>query len=230
MSKLSLIKRNKNNHFRKKSTLRRRNTRRKYSSKKSKSKNGGGHGASSRLLEKPKKQWNPPIFFKTKHNDKMHCTKIVPNIKWQNMMYESLRIFLTNDDILDRFNFKKPDELRELQEKYLRFYQDKKDWLVKQYCIFMNTSKDTMMKFINEPDQDQVGMLKKMTDDNISFFSWLTNLEYKNAAENKQRNDFWCNITAPNPDEYDSPASSHDSSEGVYDPLLGHAPSSVADV
>ena len=215
MSKLSLIKRNKNNHFRKKSTLRRRNTRRKYSSKKSKSKNGGGSGA-SRFQEYRLKQWTPNIFFKTKYNHEMHCTTIVPNIKWQNTMYESLRIFLNNDDILNRL-FIKPDEL---QEKYLRFYQDKKDWLVKQYCIFMNTSKDTMMKFINEPDQDQVGMLKKMTDDNISFFSWLTNLEYKVDADNTRRNDFWLSRTAPNPDEYDSPASIRDYSGGVKDPLL----------
>ena len=215
MSKLSLIKRNKNNHFRKKSTLRRRNTRRKYSSKKSKSKNGGGNGA-SRFQEYRLKPWNQKIFFKTKYNHEMHCTTIVPNIKWQNTMYESLRIFLNNDDILNRL-FIKPDEL---QEKYLRFYQDKKDWLVKQYCIFMNTSNDTMMKFINEPDQDQVGMLKRMTDDNISFFSWLTNLKYKVDADNTRRNDFWLNITAPNPDEYDSPASSRDSSGGVKDPLL----------
>lgn len=224
MSKLSLIKRNKNNHFRKKSTLRRRNTRRKYSSKKSKSKNGGGGGVSSKLLEKPKKQWNPPMFFKTQHNDEMHCTEIVPHIKWQDMMYESLRIFLTKDDILDRFKFKKPDELRELQEKYLRFYQDKKDWLVKQYCIFINIPPDkSKMRFIIEPDQTEVHRLTSMTDDEILFFSWLTNLEYKNAAENKRRNKFWRNITAPNPDEYDSPASSRDYSEGVKDPLLGDA-------
>jgi len=221
MSKLSLIKRNKNNHFRKKSTLRRRNTRRKYSSKKSKSKNGGGGGA-SRFQEYRLKQWNPTIFFKTKHNDKMHCTKIVPNIKWQNTMYESLRIFLNNDAILGRF--KKPDELRELQEKYLRFYQYKKDWLVKQYCIFLNTSKDTMMKFINEPDQNQVDRLKSMTDDDILFFSWLTNLEYKDDAENIRRNEFWLNITAPNPDDYDYPASIRDSSRVVNDPLLARPP------
>lgn len=134
----------------------------------------------------------------------MHCTKIVPNIKWQNTMYESLRIFLNNDDILDRF--KKPDELRELrelQEKYLRFYQDKKDWLVKQYCIFINIQDKLMMRFINEPDQNQVDRLKIMTDDEILFFSWLTNLEYKDAAENIRRNGFWLNIPAPNPDEYD---------------------------
>lgn len=218
MSKLSLIKRNKNNHFRKKSTLRRRNTRRKYSSKKSKSKNGGGTGASSRLVEYKLKQWNPKIFFKTKHNDKMHCTKIVPSIKWQTTMYESLRIFLNNYDILDRF--KMPDELRELQEKYLRFYQYKKDWLVKQYCIFINIPDKLMMRFINEPDQNQVDRLKIMTDDDILFFSWLTNLEYKDAAENILRNGFWLNITAPNPDEYDYPASSPYSSGGVKDPLL----------
>ena len=218
MSKLSLIKRNKNNHFRKKSTLRRRNTRRKYSSKKSKSKNGGGSGV-SKPGKYPSKQWNSKMFFKTKHNDKMHCTTIVPNIKWQNTMYESLRIFLNNDDILDRF--KKPDKLRELQEKYLRFYQDKKKWLVKQYCIFINTPNENMMRFINEPDQTQVERLKIMTDDAILFFSWLTNLEYKDAARNKGRNDFWRNITAPIPDEYDSPASSRDSSEGVKDRLLG---------
>ena len=222
MSKLSLIKRNKNNHFRKKSTLRRRNTRRKYSSKKSKSKNGGGGGVSKGYSLK---QWNPKMFFKTKHNDKMHCTKIVPNIKWQNTMYESLRIFLNNDDILDRF--KKPDEL---QEKYLRFYQDKKEWLVKQYCIFINTPNENMMRFINEPDQTQVERLKIMTDDAILFFSWLTNLKYKDTGENIRRNDFWRNITAPNPDEYDSPASSRDSSEGVKDHLLGDGHSSFADV
>jgi hypothetical protein len=131
-------------------------------------------------------------------------------------MYESLIHFFDNfPDILQ-----KPANIDIIKTTYLDFYQDKKDWLVKQYCIFMNTSKDTMMKFINEPDQDQVGMLKKMTDDNISFFSWLTNLKYKDEADNTRRNDFWLSRTAPNPDEYDYPASIRDYSGGVKDPLL----------
>ena len=99
MSKLSLIKRNKNNHFRKKSTLRRRNTRRKYSSKKSKSKNGGGGGVSKsgKFGKYTLKQWKPKMFFKTKYTVYTDCTKLVKTDRdWQSMMYKSLNHFFDN--------------------------------------------------------------------------------------------------------------------------------------
>jgi hypothetical protein len=215
MSKLSLIKRNKNNHFRKKSTLRRRNTRRKYSSKKSKSKNGGGSGA-SRFQEYRLKPWNPKIFFKTKHNDKMHCTTLVTTDRgWQSIMYNTLIHFFDNfPDILQ-----KPANIDIIKTTYLDFYEDKKDWLVKQYCISTNAT-DISKYSIKPPKQDSEMISLRMNHDVVSFLSWLTNLEYKDADENIRQNEFWRNITAPNPDEYDSPASSSDSSGGVKDPLL----------
>ena len=216
MSKLSLIKRNKNNHFRKKSTLRRRNTRRKYSSKKSKSKNGGGHGASSRLLEYRLKPWTPNKFFRTKYTVNTDCTKLVKTDRdWQSMMYKSLNHFFDNfpDTILQ-----KPTDFNKIKETYLDFYKDKTDWLVKQYCIFMNST--TSQYTIKPLDRDFEKVTNYGSSEVVDFFSWLTNLEYKDAKKNEWRNELLLNITAPNPDEYDYPASSRDSSEGVKGHLL----------
>lgn len=216
MSKLSLIKRNKNNHFRKKSTLRRRNTRRKYSSKKSKSKKGGGTGASSRLQEYRLKSWNPKIFFKTIYTVNTDCTKLVtPDRAWKLMMYNSLIHFFDNfpDTILQ-----KPMDIDRIKETYLDFYKDKTEWLVKQYCIFMNSN--TSQYTTKPTERDSETVKNYQSPEIVKFFSWLTNLEYIDPAKTRERNEFWLNITAPNPDEYDYPASSRHSTGGVKDPLL----------
>jgi hypothetical protein len=130
-------------------------------------------------------------------------------------MYNTLIHFFDNfPDILQE-----PANIDIIKTTYLDFYEDKKDWLVKQYCISTNAT-DISKYSIKPPKQDSEMISLRMNHDVVSFFSWLTNLEYTDPRENILRNDVWLSRTAPNPDEYDSPASIRDYSGGVKDPLL----------
>lgn len=187
-----MMKYNKKNKLRNKSTLRRRNIKRKYSSKKGK-KGGGG----SLSVMKPQ-LWNPNLFFQTKYNPRSDCTKLAVLPQWETMMYDSLKYFFDNFPA----TLKKPDNLEEVKTTYLRFYDDKKEWLVKQYCIFMNSP--SLSKFTSPPTDRDYQF--RDTDDFILFISWLTNIDYIDPTKTHSRDDMWNYKKAPSPYDYISGA------------------------
>ncbi len=206
-----MMKYNKKNKLRNKSTLRRRNIKRKYSSKKGKK---GGGGSLSALRNPQPQLWNPNMFFQTKYNPRSDCTKIAVHPEWETMMYNSLKYFFDNfpDTLI------KPDDLEEVKTTYLSFYNDKKEWLVKQYCIFMNSP--TLLTFTVPPTERFTEIARFTgTDDFIQFVSWLTNIDYIDSTQTRFRNETWNNIQAPSPYEYISSAVSV---SGERDPLLAN--------
>jgi len=206
------MKYNKKNKLRNKSTLRRRNIKRKYSSKKGKK---GGGGSLSAIRNPQPQLWNPKMFFQTKYNTRSDCTKIAVHPEWENMMYNSLEYFFDN---FPDTTLIKPDNLEEVKTTYLRFYHDKKKWLVKQYCIFMNSP--TLLTFTVPPTERFTEIARFTgTDDFIQFVSWLTNIDYIDSTQTRFRNETWNNIQAPSPYEYISSAVSV---SGERDPLLAN--------
>lgn len=153
------------------------------------------------------------MFFQTKYNTSSDCTKIAVHPEWENMMYNSLEYFFDNfpDTLI------KPDNLEEVKTTYLRFYNDKKEWLVKQYCI-MNSP--TLLKFTVPPTERFTEIAHFTgTGDFIQFVSWLTNIDYIDSTQTRFRNEMWNNIQAPSPYE-SSPVSV--SSELERNPLLAN--------
>lgn len=204
-----MMKYNKKNKLRNKSTLRRRNIKRKYSSKKGKK---GGGGSLSAIRNPQPQLWNPKMFFQTKYNTRSDCTKIAVHPEWENMMYNSLEYFFDN---FPDTTLIKPDNLEEVKTTYLRFYHDKKKWLVKQYCIFMNSP--TLLTFTVPPTERFTEIARFTgTDDFIQFVSWLTNIDYIDSTQTRFRNETWNNIQAPSPYDYISGAVSDE------DPLLAN--------
>ena len=130
-------------------------------------------------------------------------------------MYNTLIHFFDNfPDILQ-----KPANIDIIKTTYLDFYQDKKDWLVKQYCIFTNAPVISKYSIKPTPRDSEMTSLR-MNDDDVLFFSWLTNINYINPEQTKDRNDFWLDISAPKPEEYESHSSTSHSSREITTHLL----------
>lgn len=197
---MTRITRNKNKQFRKKSLLRRRNTRKKYNKRTSRKKGGGG-GCSTMNRDdvvRPRelKQWDG-AHFDTQHwladnmKTKLGDRTIVSS--WGERLYVLLGEFFDGTGImgsdLQGYKINKADK-----ELYLEFYNDKKDWLAKQWYIY--TGGPNVMT-LNESDDKQINV------DHVDFFAWLTQTPTL-TGKTALYVDLFKGKKAPNPCEYES--------------------------
>ncbi len=203
---MTRITRNKNKQFRKKSLLRRRNTRKKYNKRTSRKK-GGGAGCSTMNrygVYQPRelKKWDGPHFGTLFWSVPIIETKLrrrTIHSSWGERLYVLLGEFFDGKgDFSKEYEINKADK-----ELYLEFYSDKKDWLAKQWYIYIG-GPDVMLKKLTEGGDDDY-KLSSNTPEVGDFFAWLTHSTFHNKETYTTLfGEGETEIKAPNPCEYES--------------------------